>query len=178
MDTINWLNSNEKYFSESLNGYPCVPLGPYLSTLPLVDLDGKVMDLGCGNGMLLKFLMKFSGHDLIPYGVDKEFTPIRQVKFAILPEYKDNFSVNTVDRYKFKEKFDLIISNPFYSKDMKKFTSDCLEALNPGGKLIYRIHDDVLRNNDINSLDDVSELNDYNLKNSKGLRIVFGVINK
>ena len=55
--------------------------------LSLIDHGGKVLDLGCRNGLLLKHLVENSKYDLIPYGVDFIEESIRQVKEIILPQY-------------------------------------------------------------------------------------------
>ena len=154
-----WLEDNEKYFSKEMNGYSRAPIGPYLSTLPLIDRDGRAMDLGSGNGMLLKFLMTFSNHNLIPYGIDLNEEAIGQAVNEILPDFAGNFEIGDIVDYQFpKGKFDIIITNPFYSKpNMEEFTERCLDNVNPKGRLIYRIHSEVLVNNNVERLDNIPD---------------------
>jgi len=84
MDAVKWLENHRNFFSPEMNGYSNVPIGPYLSTLPLIDGNGKIIDSGCGNGMLLKFLIEFSGHSLIPFGIDLNEKAIAQASKEIL----------------------------------------------------------------------------------------------
>ncbi len=179
-EMIDWLNAHKQYFSSELNGYSHPPIGPYLSTLPLIDRDGKIIDLGSGNGMLLKFLMKFSGHELSPFGIDINSRAIMQAKKEIFPEYSPlRFSVEDVNTYKFsKGPYNIIISNPFYSPNMRKFTETCLDNLTQGGKLIYRIHNDVIHHNNIKNLDDIPDLKNLGMKVSNGCGLSFCVFDR
>ena len=180
MDPIGWLEDNERYFSREMNGYDRAPVGPYLSTLPLIDRDGKMMDMGSGNGMLLKFLMTFSNHSLVPFGVDINEKAIEQAKKEVLPEFGENFEIGDVVNYHFPEgKYDVILANPFYAKpDMGGFTDRCLDNLNPGGRLLFRIHDDVLRYNEVERLDEMPGFKDKGMSVSEGYGLSFCVFDR
>ncbi|MBL7206686.1 MAG: class I SAM-dependent methyltransferase [Candidatus Aenigmarchaeota archaeon] len=78
-----WYEEQRKYFSIEMNGYRNPPELQYASILPLIDRDGKVLDAGCGNGMLLKFLMEFSGHNIVPFGIDTWDEAIEQAKTEV-----------------------------------------------------------------------------------------------
>jgi SAM-dependent methyltransferase len=179
-DPMNWLLENEKYFSVELNGYRKPPIGPYLTTLPLVDRDGKILDLGMGNAMLLKFLSKFSDHKLIPYGVEIKLKPLEQAIQEILPQYSVNFLLGDVNEYDFREgPFDIIITNPFYAHpNLRAFTENCFEHLSSDGRIIYRIHDDVLEHFGIKSLSELRDFDGFNMKTSVGQGLVYGIIDK
>jgi 2-polyprenyl-3-methyl-5-hydroxy-6-metoxy-1,4-benzoquinol methylase len=104
------------------------------------------MDLGCGNGMLLRYIKDFLDKPITPYGIDISDNCITLAKNKIFPDYSENFRLCDVNDYDFKEgPFDVIITNPFYSKDIRRFTEQCLTNLNKNGQLIYRLHRDVLR---------------------------------
>lgn len=175
-----WLVDNSGYFSRELNGYTRPPIGPYLSTLPLIDRDGKIIDFGSGNGMLLKFLMLFSKHKLEPFGIDVNPQAIKQAAEEVLPGYANNFCVEDVNLYNFKESpFDIIITNPFYAhKKMREFTEKCLYHLNHGGRLIYRIHDDVLSAHKIDRLEELPEFHNLGMRVSNGDGLMFCVFDK
>lgn len=180
MEIIFWLDKNRQYFSKELNGYVNPPSGPYLSILPLIDRGGKILELGSGNGMLLKFLMKFSGHKITPFGIDKKKKVINRAKTEILPNYKDNFTVSDVMDYDFENgSFDIIITNPFYAKpNMRGFTKKCLENLNTSGRLIYAVPNDVLKSNCMIGLNDVKDFKGLNMRISKGFDLSFGIFDK
>ena len=46
------------------------PTEVYNLFLSIIDHDGKVLDLVCGNGLLLRHLVTNSKYKLIPYRVD------------------------------------------------------------------------------------------------------------
>ena len=180
MDAIRWLEQNRQYFSREMNGYKDIPIGPYLSTLPLIDRDGKVMDLGSGNGMLLKFLMDFSGHNLNPFGVDINGLAIQQATQEVLPGFAEQFYIEDVNSHKFQDgPFSIIITNPFYSKpNMREFTERCLDNLCSGGRLLYRIHNDVLEAYNINSLEKLPDFKNLGMRVSNGYGLSFCTFDK
>lgn len=57
-----------------------------------IDKSGTCLDVGCGNGFLTKCLVEWSGHKLIPYGIDVNPEYIDQAK-ELFPTYKKNFKV-------------------------------------------------------------------------------------
>jgi len=153
-------------------------LGPYISTLPLIDRDGKIIDLGCGNGMLIKFIMEFSGHTFIPYGIDIEHKPIKHAKI-IHHEYAHNFRAYDINNYDFSEgPFDIIISSPSYAPNMRKYTYTCVENLAEKGRLIYRMHDDVIRKLNLHKLDELEDFEGLNMRISKGDGLVFCIFDR
>ena len=108
----------------------------------LIRNDGKIIDMGCGNGLLLRFVINNSEHKLIPYGVDFLKKSIKQAKGEVLPEFKENFFVGNVMDYVFTEKFDYILTAPDYvsDEDIKLYYNKCFNALNLKGMLIFYIH--------------------------------------
>lgn len=56
----------------------------------LFDRGGSVLDLGCGNGFLLRCLQEWSGRRLVPYGVDRDESFIREAR-AQFPGQQDHF---------------------------------------------------------------------------------------
>ena len=179
MKKIQWFKDNKDKFSLELNGYSEPPVGPYISTLPLVNKNGKIIDLGCGNGMLLKFLIEFSNQQLIPYGIDLNQLSLNKAK-EFFPNQKDNFKIFDVNKYNFEEgPFDIIITNPFYTKpNIRQFTEKCLQNLNPGGRIIYRIHDDVILKNNITDLRELTDFKDQPIEILKGNGLTIIVIDK
>jgi len=178
---ISWLRENKCYFSAELNGYTSPPLGPYLSTLPLIDRGGKILDLGCGNGMLLSFLMRFSAHSLRPYGVDINVAPIEQARRVILPKYKGNFMVGYLTDFNFKgSPFDIIITNPFYVHPQQAglYIDKCWDNLNKSGRLILRVHDDMLKKHKVNNISSLPYLKKLPCRVARGEGLALGIIDK
>ncbi len=111
----------------------------YSSFLRFFVNPGKVIDLGCGDGSLLKFLVKECPYALIPYGVDFLEQSILIAKKEILPEFSNNFFTGNIlnfDIGTFKPNY--IIVNPFYvlEEDRKNFIRKSFKALGKNGKLI------------------------------------------
>lgn len=60
-----------------------------LATATLSQAGGNVLDLGCGNGMLLKRICE-SNHNVIPWGVDRSIDRIDHARL-LNPRFADNF---------------------------------------------------------------------------------------
>jgi len=116
--------------------------------LELIKRDGKIIDLGCGNGLLLKLLILNSKQKIIPYGIDFLEKSIKQAKEIVFPEFKDNFHVGNVVDYKLEDKFDYIITDPVYvsDEDVEYYYEKCFGALEKDGILIFYMPPDSLRN--------------------------------
>lgn len=55
-----------------------------------IDKPGTILDIGCGNGFLLRSLQEWSGFDLTPYGIDTEEKWLLETH-EIFPDHKDHF---------------------------------------------------------------------------------------
>ena len=60
-----------------------------INNIPVTSL--RVIDIGCGNGLLLKHIIQNSGKQIMPYGIDFIEESIEETKCQTLPNYKDNF---------------------------------------------------------------------------------------
>ncbi|MEB3779526.1 MAG: class I SAM-dependent methyltransferase [Desulfurococcales archaeon] len=130
------------------NGFREYPHDIYNTFLRLIDGDGKIIDLGCGNGLLLKHIVTRSRYNLIPYGIDFIEESIKQAKELIFPEYHDNFSVaNIADVDLGESLYDFILFDPthVHVDDHLRVLDKVLKACRPGGKVIFYIYKDMLR---------------------------------
>jgi SAM-dependent methyltransferase len=107
--------------------------------LGLIKHDGRIIDLGCGNGLLLKLLMEKCSHLLVPFGVDFLEKSIEQAKSEILPEFKQNFFVGNVVDFSFPGKFEYIVTDPECASDegFIPFYNKCVSALSNRGALVF-----------------------------------------
>ena len=129
------------------NGFKEYPVEIYNIFLSLIDHDGKVIDLGCGNGLMLKHLVTNSKYKLVPYGVDFIEESIKQAREIVLPEYSDNFTVaNVVEVNLGENSFDFIFFDPYivHPDDLEDMISKLLKACKPRGKVIFYTYKDVL----------------------------------
>ncbi len=130
------------------SGFKEYPRDIYNLFTSLIDRDGKVVDLGCGNGLLLRHLVQHSRYRLEPYGVDFLEKSIEQAKNKILPEYAQNFTVANIVDYKLEpQSYDFILVDPtsIHRDDIEDFVEKLAIACRPGGKIIFYAYRDVLR---------------------------------
>ena len=73
--------------------------------------DGNYLELGCGSGILCRFLYLFSGKKIVPYGIDINLEAIKIAK-KNHPEFSDNFIVGNY--------FESFKSNTF---NLKRFST-------------------------------------------------------
>jgi len=122
------------------NGFSEYPQEIYDVFLGLIDHDGRVIDLGCGNGLMLRHLTTGSKHKLMPYGVDFMEESIKQAKDAILHMHAENFKVESiVDIALDVSSFDFIFFHPYHvhSDDMQGMIDKLLKACKPGGSFLH-----------------------------------------
>jgi SAM-dependent methyltransferase len=177
---LDWVDLYKDNFSIKLNGFSEPPILSYCSILPFIDFPGSIIDLGSGNGMLLKFIMDFSRYKITPYGIDNNSDAITMAKNFILPDYSENFEEADYDTcLPFKRIFDIIICNPFHSRRcFYKLVSLLIKSLSPKGKIIIRVHDDVLEKENFDSLEMFCGSTDFPIKFSYGLDVSYGIIYK
>jgi len=137
------------------NGYNSPPISLYESFLAVIDRPGKILELGCGNGLLLRFLCDNSAHLHNPFGVDCSPHLIHRARTEIFPDLQDQFQVADILTYDFAEApFALIITNPLYADQgyreqidgriqklaadgsIRRYVHRCFENLAENGRLI------------------------------------------
>lgn len=129
------------------SGFHEYPHEIYDLFLSLITRDGKVLDLGCGNGLLLRHLITRARHKLVPYGVDFIEQSIQQAKTSILPEYADHFAVCNIADYGFPgAPYDFIFFDPYdlHPDDLNVVLARACKALARDGIIIFYTYDDVL----------------------------------
>ena len=118
-----------------------------------IDKPGTILDVGCGNGFLLKCLEEWSGYSLTPYGIDVDAAFIRQAK-EYRSEYAANFKVANVYavpywyhlglRLWYFKKFDYVLWNVWDNYTFEERGLDLfrylLKKVKPDGKLILTFY--------------------------------------
>jgi tRNA1(Val) A37 N6-methylase TrmN6 len=88
----------------------------YTSFLEVIDRSGKILELGCGNGLLLKFLVERSGRTLKPYGIEADARRVEEARRSIFPQWPGSVREGDLKTCAYRGgPFDLIIANPLYA---------------------------------------------------------------
>ena len=173
-----WLDSYDKYIIRQ-NGYIDVPYLRYYDFLVEIDQSGDIIELGCGNGLLLRYLAVHSNYKLNTYGIDCNSTLILEAQNNIHVESPNQFMVNDIRKLnKLDRKYNVMISNPLYvnsgyyeqeenkinylrkDNSISDYCNYCLNQLHDNGKLIFFLYRGQLKE----IADDFTFLND-SLKN-------------
>lgn len=111
----------------------------YAAMLESIHSDGTILDLGCGDGMLLHYILAHSPFHHIPYGIDFLEESIDQAKAAVLPEFADNFRVgNVADLDWPRPTFRFVIACPDHVQpgDQADFVMNLTSRIEAGGRLV------------------------------------------
>jgi len=122
------------------NGFREYPEEVYNLFLSLID--GDMIDLGCGNGLMLRHLVERSRFRLVPHGVDFIEESIRQAREVVLPEYAENFWVaNVADADLGEESYDFIFFDPYavHPADLGPVVRRVIRASGPAVRHILRL---------------------------------------
>lgn len=124
----------------------------------LINQDGKILDIGCANGFLLKCLMEWSDYELDPYGIDTENHLIEQARI-LFPDTKEQFIVGDfktipelVDDGVLPKNFSTVYWNvwddwQFDTEEKIRPISDLIRILKKDGRLILGFYDTNEDNN-------------------------------
>jgi len=136
--------TSETYRKYDINSFEDMKYD-YSTILKIIHHGGKIIDLGCGCGYLLKFLVLNSSFNLTPFGIDMSKEAIDEVK-TLLSDYKTNFFVGDSYRLELHDKFDFILTKPSYVGDyeFKWYYEKCWNMLKPKGRLIFVFHHHTL----------------------------------
>ena len=98
------------------NGFDEYPIDEYSMFVQAInslqDNSLKIIDIGCGNALLLKHIMQNSPKRIIPYGVDFLNESVVEAKSYILPKFANNFTCINAVSYFFPNSFDLVLFDP------------------------------------------------------------------
>jgi len=166
--TLYWPNdaSTNIYWT---NGFKAFPEEIYMSFCPLIQKDGKIIDLGCGNGLLLHYLIKKNPYSLVPFGIDFIDLSIEQAKKIIFPSYAHNFFAKNLLEYDFAQgPFDFILFDPYHlhSNDLSSFIQKLLHHCAANGKIIFYAYPDELKAFGYHTVKEFKELNRLSLKDA------------
>lgn len=112
---------------------------------------GTILDIGCANGFLMRCLQEWSGHRLVPFGVDRDPALIRQARI-LFPKHAGNFVGADViiepDLTKIwpSRRFDFIYwnvwDNHFFEMENEvAVLGACFRVVKPGGRVIFGFYE-------------------------------------
>lgn len=115
----------------------------------IVTSNGTILDIGCANGFLLKSLQSWTGHDLIPFGVDILEKNIINAK-NLFPDHQNNFVTLSYEDFtsnypkSFPEVFGYICWSFWDDSHLitKNEIDFLLSHIEDGGKLIITFYPD------------------------------------
>ena len=124
-----------------------------------IRLPGTLLDIGCGNGWLLRCLQSWSGLTLLPYGIDVDAAGVAAAR-VLFPECHRNFAIGSVrdlaclDVPDIPSKFQTIYWNVWdnWSLDTDAelhVVATLIERLNIEGRLIFGFYDPNVRTNEM-----------------------------
>lgn len=141
-----WDDNNGENFYRP-NGFSQLPEKNYMAFVSEIDKDGKILDLGCGNGLMLKYLEITSGYKIVPYGIDFMEKSIKQAKEVLHSKHASNFEVGNIKDYSFKKgPFDFIFAILYHvhPDDRNNYLNKLKNNSKKGGKVIFYEYLDVL----------------------------------
>ena len=110
-----------------------------LRQLPVLSGDLKILDVGCGEGLLTRELaIRYQEAAIL--GIDKHFKAIQRCRYlASVENLPIDYHIANIEHYKFssKEKFDLITCHNVlaHSEQPRLVLRKLVEQLKPGGQL-------------------------------------------
>lgn len=131
-----------------------------------IHKDGSFLDLGSGNGFLIRCLQEWSGCSLVPYGVDINSDYIQKAK-QLFPEYEQNFvvfdsrDIDMLSDY-LPVQYDFIFHSSNWSTFPPKrrhveLLDTMIEYVKPGGRLIVGSYSEEKTDN-LNAIEGLKEL--------------------
>lgn len=128
----------------------------------------NIMDVCCGNGLLLKHLIEHCDHQIIPFGIDFISLSIEQAINVIHPDFRQNFFISNAIDFDFsKYTFDFILLDPYHflDTDLKELLPRIIKQTN--NSIIFYTYIDVLEQAKFDSIANfpvLKNMNTYDLE--------------
>jgi SAM-dependent methyltransferase len=140
------------------NGFTVYPNKEYNYFVSIIDNLNKkakctIIDICCGNGLLLKHLIENCHSQIIPYGIDFLDKSINQAKTVLHQNFSNNFFVSNAINFDFSEHFfDFVLIDPYHfeDKDLKRLLQILIEQTS--NCIVFYTYADILMQNKFKSV--------------------------
>lgn len=155
---FSYTKKQNEYERCGFNKYPHQEYNTIVKAIEKINIPKdilKIIDIGCGNGLLLRHICMYSNKKVIPYGIDFLSASIKEARQKIHPQYPFNFSCLSAMDYKLQEKFDVVLLDPCILKveDRTEYFRRIKKAQIP--YCILYTYADVLRNLNCKNVNDL-----------------------
>ena len=150
------------------NGFTQYPHKEYDYFVNVIDslnnkVECRIMDICCGNGLLLRHLTECCHSQIIPFGIDFLELSIEQAVRTIHPNYSQNFFLSNAIDFDFTQSvFDFVLLDPYHfiDNDLVKLLQILIKRTT--NSIIFYTYTDVLTYNDLRSVAEFSALKNVN----------------
>lgn len=122
----------------------------------VIHKDGSILDIGCGNGFLIRCLQEWSDYQLTPYGIDTNGQYIKKAK-DLFPEHTGNFVVldlknlDLLKQHALPDRYDYVLLSNRWTKESAANAQPVFEELfnniKEGGRLVVGFYDEDAKKN-------------------------------
>lgn len=139
------------------NGFTTYPFKEYDYFVDIINKNDlpkcDIIDICCGNGMLLRHLMENCHSQITPFGIDFLNPSIEQAKKEVLPDFRRNFFVSNAVDFDFSNHiFDIVLLDPYHFIDIDLVRILPIIMKQTRNSIIFYTYADVLRQTKLDSV--------------------------
>jgi SAM-dependent methyltransferase len=129
-----------------MDGFINDPHSVYDYFVPLITLSGAVLDVGCGTGRLLRYLLSKAVVSIIPYGVDFRPRAIEEARRHSPRNHVEHFVCTDALSWSFDLPFAYVLIDPVIvrSRDRSSLLAKGVQHLAAKGTLLLYTYRDGL----------------------------------
>lgn len=112
---LSYVSKKHCYERNGFDEYPICEYSVFAQVINLLTITRRpvsIIDVGCGNALLLKYLYNELLFPIIPYGVDFLFKSILEAKEQVFPSFSNNFICKNIRNFTLPKDLDIIIFDP------------------------------------------------------------------
>lgn len=112
---LSYVSKKHCYERNGFDEYPICEYSVFAQVINLLTITRRpvsIIDVGCGNALLLKYLYDKLLFPIIPYGVDFLYESISEAKEEVFPCFSNNFICENIRNFTLPDYLDIIIFDP------------------------------------------------------------------